>query len=107
MLRKESGNFEYSLHWQSQFNHILKSHLEQGKKNACYKSPKIQNILVELAGIEVRDKILNDVNAAKWFSLMANEYTDTTKVEQMAIRIRFVDDAVPGQIQVRRVFRIP
>ncbi|XP_062511260.1 zinc finger MYM-type protein 1-like [Corticium candelabrum] len=104
VLRKESGNFEYFLHWQSQFNPILKSHLEHGKKNACYKSPKIQNELIELTGIEVRDKILEDAHAAKWFSLMADECTDTAKVEQMSVCIRFVDDTVPGQVQVREEF---
>ncbi|XP_062521172.1 zinc finger MYM-type protein 1-like [Corticium candelabrum] len=104
VLRKESSNFEYFLHWQSQFNPTLKSHLEHGKKNACYKSPKIQNELIELAGVEVRDKILEDAHAAKWFSLMADECTDTANVEQMSVCIRFVDDSVPGQVQVREEF---
>ena len=40
---------------------ILKKHLESGKRNAAYTSSTIQNELIHLASLEIRDSILDDV----------------------------------------------
>ena len=71
------------------------------KRNASYKSPKIQNEIIALAGLEVKQRILDDAKAARWFSLMADECTDVSMCKQMAICIRFVDETscVPPEIR--------
>ena len=58
------------------------------KRIASYMSPKIQNEIISLAGLEVRQRILENVRAARWFSLMADECTDVATHEQMAICVR-------------------
>ena len=35
--------------------------------------------------------ILSKARSAEWFSIMADECTDVANLEQMAVRIRFVD----------------
>ncbi len=85
--RREDGNFDYFLHWKSHFDPVLKEHLQHGKRNASYKSPKIQNELIDLAGLEVRDSILCDARSAIWFSVMADECTDVATLEQMSMCI--------------------
>ena len=64
----------------------------------------IQNELIALAGLEVKESILKDVRSAGWFSVMADECTDVATLEQMSMCIRFVDESTPDQPQVREEF---
>ena len=89
------------MHWESQFDPLLSDHLQSAKKNALYLSPVFQNELIDLAGLEVKESILNDVRSARWFSVMADECTDVATLEQMSICIRFVDSKT---LQVRDDF---
>ena len=88
--RSEDGNFEYFLQWKAE-DPCLQQHIKSCRKNASYKSAHIQNELIDLAGMEVRDIILHDIRSSVWFSVMADECTDISTVEQMSICIRFVD----------------
>ena len=72
----------------------LRDHLTHAPRNAKYMSPMIQNELIKLIGLEIRDSILKDVRAAKWYSIMADESTDSATVEQMSLCIRFFDDTL-------------
>ncbi len=92
VTKREDGNFDFFLNWKAQFDPCLQRHLESCKKNASYKSPDIQNEIIHLAGMEVRDSILSEIRSAGWYSLMADECTDVATIEQMSICIRFVDD---------------
>ena len=83
---------------------LLSDHLQFAKKNASYLSPVIQNELIALAGLEVKESILKDVRSAGWFSVMADECTDVATLEQMSMCIRFVDESTPDQPQVREEF---
>ena len=100
-LKREDGNFDFFLHWKSPFYPVLSDHLQSAKKNALYLSPVIQNELIDLAGLVVKESILNDVRSAGWFSVMADECTDVATLEQMSICIRFVDRKT---LQVREEF---
>ena len=103
-LRREDRNFDFFLHWKSQFDPLLSDHLQFAKKNASYLSPVIQNELIALAGLEVKESILKDVRSAGRFSVMADECTDVATLEQMSMCIRFVDESTPDQPQVREEF---
>lgn len=61
----------------------------------------IQNELITLAGLEVKESILDDVRSAGWLSVMADECTDVATLEQMSMCIRFVDESHSDQPQVR------
>lgn len=89
---REYGNFDFFLHWKAAFDHNLANHLKHCKKNASYTSPGIQNQLIALCGLEIRDHILDDVRSAKCFSVMADECADVSTKEQMSICLRFVDE---------------
>ena len=81
------------MHWKSQFDPILSDHLKHARKNASYLSPDIQNELIHLAGLEIKEAILYRAQSSKWFSILADECTDVATHEQMSILcIRFVDE---------------
>ena len=102
--KRENGNFDFFLHWKSQFDEGLKRHIEHGKRNATYRSPDIQNELIDLCGMEIKDKILDDVRSARWFAVMADECTDVSTLEQMSMCFRFVDESKHHQPEIREEF---
>ena len=73
-------------------------------KDALYLCPTIQNELIALAGLEVKESILNNVRSAGWFSVMVDEYTDVATLEQMSTCIQFVNESTSSQPQVGEEF---
>lgn len=69
----------------------LKRHIE-GKKNATYMSPQIQNELINLCGSAVKDLILRDVKKSCAYSILADETADISGKEQLSIGVRFFDE---------------
>ena len=65
----------------------MKKHLEKGAKNAQYTSPKIQNDILNLCGVVIRENLIFDVKAASAYSILA----DISEKEQLSIGIRFYD----------------
>lgn len=57
-----------------------------------------------MCGLEIRDHILDEVRSVKFFSVMADESTDVSTLEQMSICLRFVDESHPSQPEVREEF---
>ena len=70
----------------------LSDHLKHARKNASYLSPDIQNELIHLAGLDIKEAILDRAQSSKWLSILADECTDVATHEQMSICIRFVDE---------------
>lgn len=70
----------------------LKQHLEHGKKNAMYTSPQIQNEIIELCGLVVKNEIIQEAKKAYAYSVMADESCDIAGKEQLSIGIRFFDE---------------
>ena len=54
--------------------------------------------------MEVKDKILDDVQSARWFAVMADECTDVSTLEQMCMCFRFVDESKCHQPEIREEF---
>ena len=61
-----------------------------GGHRVNYVSPRIQNELIDCCGEFIREEILADVRKAKFFSLLADEATDSANTEQMPLVLRFV-----------------
>ena len=57
--------------------------------NQTYRSKTIQNELIEVCGELTTEKIVNEIKDA---DVLADEATDCSNVEQMAIVLRFVDN---------------
>lgn len=70
---------------------VLQNHLENGRKNATYTSPRIQNEIINLCGETIRDMIIADVKQASAYSILADETADISGIEQLSIGVRFFD----------------
>lgn len=62
-----------------------------------YTSKKIQNQMIEICGNIVRNKLLDMIRTAKFYSVIADEATDSANAEQLAISIRFFDGSTPRE----------
>lgn len=90
--KQEYGNFARFLRWKAEDVPALKDHLDNGSYNAKYTSPDIQNELINLAGLHIKELIIQHVKKSKWFSNMAYESTDVATKEQMALCVGHVDE---------------
>ena len=65
--------------------------LQEWLKKSEYTSPAIINELIALMGQQVLRKLLEQIRAAFWFGIIADEATDVSHNKQMSISIRWVD----------------
>ena len=56
--------------------------------------------LKNIVGSTIQKKIIDEVKAAKFFTILADEVTDRANLEQLSVVIRFVD----GDKQIREEF---
>lgn len=88
---QNEGNFRALLRFQiSCRDDTLKSHLETGPKNALYLSPKIQNEIISACNEVMLNKLVNMINSAQCFTVLADETTDVSTQEQLSIGVRFL-----------------
>ena len=87
----KQGNFRAILSLLANHDSIIAERLRDGPNNALYTSPQIQNDLLCILGNEVRGVIAQSVQKSVAFSLMVDECKDVSKVEQLAIVLRYVD----------------
>ncbi len=88
--KREDGNFSHLLDLLSKYSPELKSHLLHSPKNARYLSPKIQNELIAINGDMIRKSIVDECNSSLFWSLMADEATDSSTKEQVSVCIRYI-----------------
>ncbi len=92
------GNFQSLLRFRVDAGDVvLKKHLETADRNAIYISKEIQNQMIVICGDVIRNKILQKIREAKFFSIIADEATDSANDEQLSISIRFLDNNVPQE----------
>ena len=70
----------------------------RGPKNVTYRTPRVQNELLECAGKFLQDRILLDIRRRGSFSLCADEAADCSNQEQTVVVIRFIN---PDTLDVR------
>lgn len=70
---------------------VLQEHLQKSSKNATYTSKTVQNELIDILSDQIRTRILDEVRSAKYYSILADEVTDVSRLEQVALVVRFVD----------------
>ena len=86
---EKDSNFMQLLMLRKYDNPTVQSMLD--KKTDKYTSPIIQNEMLKIMGLRVLRDIADSLQKAKYFSLMADEVTDTSNREQVAICICWVD----------------
>lgn len=70
---------------------LLRTYLETSPRNAIYTSKTIQNEMIDVIGSAIEDKIIDKIQAAKFFTILADEVTDCANLEQVSLVIRFAD----------------
>ncbi len=88
----ENGNFNHFVNWKAQFDVALKQHMQTAPKNAIYLSPAIQNELIECCAEEIRGTLINRIQAAQYFTVLADESMDISGTEQMSLCVRYVNE---------------
>ena len=89
--KSEDGNFNYFVHWKATMDEVLKNHLDTAPKNARYLSPHIQNELLACIKSAVRERIVQKAAQSRFFSIMADETTDSATKEQLSVCIRYLE----------------
>lgn len=86
------GNFRALLKFRVEAGDItLGEHLATAARNATYTSSVIQNEVIEVLANQVRNRIVSNVQAAQWFTVIADEVTDAANKEQLSLVLRYVD----------------
>ena len=85
------GNFLEILHFIAKRDPAVKHRLENGPKNAKYTSPEIQNLILHIMAGTLQQKISLAAKQAGVYSILADKTKDCSKVEQLAIVLRYVE----------------
>ena len=74
----------------AKYSSELHSHVLNSPRNARYLSPRIQNELILINGDLIQKSIVVECNASLFWSVMLDEATDVSMVEQVSICVRYV-----------------
>ena len=85
----DRSNFMAFLTYRAEADSDLRQHLKSCPRNAKYISHRIQNELINLCGNQIRNKIIASIKAAGIFTVLADETTDISCTEQVAICMRY------------------
>ena len=84
------GNFVELVRFRAETDAVLAEHLAKSPRNTRYTSKTIQNELVEAIGDSIQNDIIAEVKQAKFYSVIADEVTDTANKEELSLSLRFV-----------------
>ena len=87
---KENGNFEFFIKWLAKYDESLSEYLSTVAKNARYLSPQIQNEMINCFSESIRNALVTDIRKSKFISVMADESSDVSMTEQLAVCIRYM-----------------
>ncbi|CAF4122768.1 unnamed protein product, partial [Rotaria magnacalcarata] len=95
-LSSNRGNFIELLNWASGTDPIASCILNDSAKNSTYLSPYIQNELISLLALHIRQQISEKARSLNYarrcvFSLMVDESRDVSGHEQLSVVLRLVD----------------
>ena len=86
------GNFQVLLDFRiDSGDKTLEEHFRTAARNATYRSKTIQNELISSCGKFIRRSIVKDVEKAGFYSIIADEASDCSQVEQLSFVVRFID----------------
>jgi Domain of unknown function (DUF4371) len=87
------GNFRATLQLMLQCNdEVMRQHLCTAGKNSTYISPMSQNALIESIAVVIKRSIVESIQKARFYSILADETTDTSRKEQLTVCFRYILD---------------
>lgn len=84
------GNFRALMILHSRSNDIVKQRLTSGPKSATWLGHHIQNSIISLFADNVRSMIRNELRSAQYYTIIADETKDISKIEQLSMVLRYV-----------------
>ena len=92
------GNFQALLKFRVDAgDKVLKEHWETASHNATYTSKETQNQMIVICGDIIRNKLLLKIQSARYFSVIADEATDSANNEQLSISVWYLDNGKPQE----------
>ncbi|KAJ8883364.1 hypothetical protein PR048_015207 [Dryococelus australis] len=86
------GNFRALLRLRAKAgDSLLNELLNSGRGNVTYISPTVQNELLNFIGKQIQETVVERIKMAKFFTVLGDETTDISRVEQFSLCVRYVD----------------
>ena len=85
------GNFIEIVKYGARCANLMDELFKDCPSNQTYRSKTIQNEIIEICGEMITEMLVKEIKEAKYFSVLADEATDCSNVEQMSVVLRFVD----------------
>lgn len=89
---KNEGNFRAILKYRAAGDSDFREVLEGPGERSKYVSPSIQNEVIECCNQVILNKLVSQINEAKFFSVLSDETTDISTTEQVAICVRYIHE---------------
>lgn len=93
LYEKGNGNFLQEIELIAKFDPILRDHIKCAQAqpgHVHYMSKTIQNELIQILADNVKSVIVQEIQAAKYFSVMLDCTPDISHMEQMSVVLRIV-----------------
>ena len=89
--KPHSGNFLAVVELLSKYDPVLAKLIDKNKQiKINYLSPDIQNELISLLTMHVRRKIIENIKANRFYSIILDTTQDISKCDQLSITLRYV-----------------
>lgn len=85
------GNFRELLKYRAKYDDHLQHVLSHSKNNALYTSWNIQNEIIEISNDLILENLVKNINSSMYFSVLVDETTDISCIEQMTLCVRCID----------------
>ena len=72
---------------------VFDDHIATAPRSAIYRPKTTQNAIINICGKMIKEHLINDIKAAKFFSVLANEAICVSNLEQISVVLRFVDQS--------------
>jgi len=87
----------------------LRKWLDKHERSDRYTSHDPQDEILQLAASSILRDIVSEIKSGKcrWFSLIADEYSDIANKEQLSINVRWIDDKMEPHEDFLGFYEIP
>lgn len=103
------GNFQQIVNLISRHCPLMNKWLEKTSErphHVTYLSPDTQNDFIDLLGTTTEQAIVNEVNQADIFSIMADTTPDLSHRDRLAVNIRYVIQTTDGPVPIERLLKM-